>query len=289
MPAPVTTIPEEPPMTPDTPARGQLDSRREDGVLRLTKRHPTANDGLDLTLMAALETAIAEAATDASLRAVVVDSAGGFHAGAVLVTELAPDPSSLGPEDFRALVRRGHALGRAIAALTIPVIGIARRGALGGGLELLLRSDFLYCTDHARFSYPEVTLGLVAAWGGTQFTSRLVPMRKAQEMLLLGEAIDGRQAEAWGLVTRSFSDDAALDAHVAAVLQRLRVCSPASMRWTKRCLQAVWNGGLAHGEQVEEQAETEAMASGDFLKALPALAAGQRWDFVAGEAVARKR
>lgn len=265
-----------------TGAASPLRVERRDGILWLTKTNPESGYGISLAMLEALTAAIAAAANDAAVRALVVDAEGkGYHNGAVLVTELKPRLEDLTRADFRQLVERGQALGRAIAALPLPVIGIARGGAMGGGLELLLRSDFLYCTDGARFSFPEVTLGFVAAWGGTQWASRLMPFRKAQEFLLLGQPIDGREAEAFGLVTRSFADAAALDAHVAAVLARLRVCSPASVRWTKACLAASWEGPLAHGESVEATAEVETMASGDFIEAVAASGERARFDFVA--------
>ncbi|MGK2285061.1 enoyl-CoA hydratase/isomerase family protein [Pedomonas sp. V897] len=261
-----------------------LQIEQDEGVLRLTKTNPEAGYGMSLALIEAMTAALAEAREDPSLRAVLIDAAGkGFHSGAVAVTELGRELPALTRNDFRHLVALGHGLGQAIAALPVPVIGVARAGALGGGLELLLRCDFLYCTDAARFSFPEVTLGFVAAWGGTQLASRLMPFRKAQEMLLLGEPLTGREAEALGLVTRSLPDAEALDAHLAAVLDRLRLCSPASLRWTKECLRAVWDGPLAHGERVEALAETEAMASGDFLKGLAALREGAHYDYAAGQ------
>ena len=255
--------------------------RRGDGVTFLTKVNAEANFGMSVAMLSAMTRAIEAARDDDAVRAIVIDAAGdGFHAGAVAVTELKPSLTELSRADFERLVELGHALGRRIADLPIPVIGIARGGALGGGLELLLRSDFLYCLDAARFSFPEVTLGFVAAWGGTQLTPRLVPFRKAQEFLLLGEAIDGRCAEAYGLVTRSFADEAALASHLEAVLDRLRLCSPSSLCWTKQCLRSVWEGPLAHGERVEMLAETETMATGDFHKGLAALLAGTKHDFV---------
>jgi enoyl-CoA hydratase/carnithine racemase len=255
--------------------------RRDDGVTLLTKVNAEANFGMTLAMLSAMTEALEAAREDDAVRAIVIDAAGnGFHAGAVAITELKPSLTDLSRADFERLVEMGHALGRRIADLPVPVIGIARGGALGGGLELLLRSDFLYCLDSARFSFPEVTLGFVAAWGGTQLTPRLMPFRKAQEFLLLGEAIDGRAAEAYGLVTRSFADEAALRSHVEEVLDRLRLCSPHSLRWTKQCLQSVWEGPLAHGERVEILAEAETMVTGDFHKGLAALLAGAKHDYV---------
>jgi len=266
-----------------------LNRHIEDGILWLTKNNPQDNFGMSVAMLKAMGEALHSISGQPDIRAVVIDAGGrGFHAGAVAVTELQPRLEDLGRDDFQRLVKMGHQLGSQIAALPIPVVGIARGGALGGGLELLLRSDFLYCLDGARFSFPEVTLGFVAAWGGTQLAARLMPFRRAQEMLLLGESISGVQAAEFGLVTGSFATPELLDGHLRDVLTRLRHCSPASVQWTKECLGAAWEGSLDLGLDKEMEAETETMDSGDFLKGLDALGSGQIYDYSAGKAVAKK-
>jgi len=261
----------------------RVDAR--EGVLWLTKINADAAHGISLDMVTALEDVCDQVGRDASVRAIVMDAEGdALQNGAVMVTELRSDMTELTRADFQNIVETGHRLGRAIARLPVPVIGIARGGALGGGLELLLRSDFLYCLDSAQFSLPEVTMGFVPGWGGTQWAARLMPFRKAQELMLLGRPLDGSQAQEFGLVTRSFGDTAALDAHVQETLDQLRHCSPAGYRWIKRCLAAVWEGPLVHGEQIELLAETETMASGDFVHALSAYADGRSMDYWALDA-----
>jgi enoyl-CoA hydratase/carnithine racemase len=242
-----------------------------DGVVRLIKTNPESRYGISLAMLSALEDAFEEIVSRTDIRAVVVDADGpGFHQGAVMVSELRPTLDQLDKRDFRAIVQRGQALGRLIASAPIPVIGIARGGALGGGLELLLRSDFVFALDQAEFSFPEVTLGFVAAWGGTQWGGRMLPFRRAQEMLLLGEPMSGREAAQAGLITRAFATEAELDAHVEKVLRRLMYCSPASFAQTKACIAATWQGPLELGERTELEAEATAMSSGHFVKALAA-------------------
>ena len=266
-----------------------LDINQHDGVLWLTKKNVQDGYGMSLKMLDAMHSALNSAAADPSIRAIIIDAGGrGFHSGAIAATELQPQLENMDRHDFKHLVKIGHAIGSKIAQLPKPVLGIARSGALGGGLEILLRCDFIYCLDSARFSFPEVTLGFVAAWGGTQLSARLLPYRRAQEMLLLGEGINGTEAQDWGLVSRSFSDNEALVAHIESVLERLRLCSPASLKWTKECLSAAWHGSLQTGLEKELEAETETMATGDFLKGLSALREGSNFDFIAGKAVAKK-
>lgn len=257
-----------------------LDVRTENGVRYLTKINADSHYGISTALCRELGEAIDRAASDPAVRVIVIDAGGrGFHRGAVMVTELRPSMDELGDEDFRELVHRGQQLGRKVASVPKPVIGIARSGALGGGLEQLLRCDFVFARDDACFSFPEVTLGFVAAWGGTQWAGRMMPMRRAQEFLLLGETISGSAAVEQGLITRSFPDDAALDAHLQQVLVRLERCSAAAFAQTKRCLTAIWEGPLAHGEAIEVDAEAKAMGSGDFRLAYAAWRQGLTYNF----------
>src|SRR5438552_2971168 len=167
-------------LRPDT-----LRADTRDGALWLTKVNADAGYGVSLDMITALEAVLDDVSRSGSVRAVVIDADGdAVHNGAVMVTELRADMTELTREDFQRVVETGHRLGRAIAQLPVPVIGIARGGAAGGGLELLLRSDFIYCLDTAQFSLPEVTFGFVPGWGGTQWAARLMPFRRAQEMLL---------------------------------------------------------------------------------------------------------
>lgn len=264
---------------------GVLRRETRDGVLWLTKDDTATNNGISLAMADALLDALGEAA-GGDTRAVVIDAAGkGFHGGAAMLEEIKPSLADLGDADCERLILAGRALGRAIADLPIPVIGIARRGAAGGGMELLTRCDFLFCLDRAKFGVPEVTLGFVAAWGGVQWGGRQLPFRRAQEWLLTGEMIDGRMAADWGLVTRSFADMDALDAHVEALLAKLRRCSPAAFRWTKRLLAATWEGSPADCEEIEMEAERETMRSRDFVEGFAAMRRGEAYDFVAGRPV----
>lgn len=265
---------------------GHIRTTLDDGVLTLTKVNIETRQGISMSVLAELGDAMDRVRQDRSIRCVIIDAAGdGFHNGAVMLGEMATDFRTLGRKDYRRIIDLGHGLGRNIASIDVPIIGVAAGGALGGGLELLSRCDLLYTTRSARFSFPEVTLGLVAGWGGTQWAGRLLPFRKAQEFLLLGEEIDGTTAEEWNLVTRALDDRAALDAHVRKVTDRLRSCAPVSLRWHKECLRAIWQKSLTEGEAVEAVAVVEAMHEGVWFDPVDAFFQGKRWDYQAGKAV----
>lgn len=264
-----------------------IEQSLDDGILRLTKVNIETRQGVSMAVLAELGAAMDRVREDKSIRCVVIDAAGdGFHNGAVMLGEMGKEWSELTRADYRTIIDLGHGLGRNIASIDVPIIGVAPAGALGGGLELLCRSDLVYTTHDARFSFPEVTLGLVAGWGGTQWAGRLVPFRKAQEFLLLGEEIDGKTAEDWNLVTRSFPDRAALDAHVKKVTDRLRSCAPISLKWHKECLRALWQKSLTEGEAVEAVAVPEAMITQTWFGPTAAFFEGKSWDYAKGEAIA---
>ncbi|UVO51994.1 enoyl-CoA hydratase/isomerase family protein [Sphingomonas sp. SUN019] len=263
-----------------------IDEHLDDGILRLTKVNTDTRQGVSMAVIAELGEAMDRVRDDPQIRCVVIDAGGdGFHNGAVMLGEMGKDWPDLTRADYRRIIDLGHGLGRNIASLDVPVIGVAAAGGLGGGLELLCRSDLVYTTDAARFSFPEVTLGLVAGWGGTQWAGRLIPHRKAQEFLLLGEEIDGRTAEQWGLVTRSLPDRAALDAQVQNVTDRLKRCAPVSVKWHKECLRAIWQKSLTEGEAVEAIAVPEAMATQTWFGPTAAFFEGKGWDYTKNAAI----
>lgn len=258
----------------------------EDGILRLTKINVETRQGISMAVLAELGDAVDRVRRDPAIRGVIIDAAGdGFHNGAVMLAEMTDDYRTMTRKDFRRIIDLGHGLGRNIASLDVPVIGVAAGGALGGGLELLSRCDMVYTTRDAQFSFPEVTLGLVAGWGGTQWAGRLIPHRKAQEFLLLGQPIDGATAEAWNLVTRAFPDRDSMNAHVKAVCDRLKQCAPVSLRWHKECLRAHWERSLTEGEALEAKAVVEAMDEGVFHDPVAAFFAGKVWDYTTGKAI----
>lgn len=268
-----------------------LETQTSDGVLWLTKQNPHDNFGMSLALLEAMGKALDAVQEDSTIRGVVIDAGGrGFHAGAVAATELQPRLEDLGRNDFKRLVDISmlHSWVKKLLSCRFPSLASSVAAHSAAAWNCYYAVILYTAWYQARFSFPEVTLGFVAAWGGTQISARLLPFRRAQEMLLLGEAINGQQAEEYGLVTRSFADTDALDTHITTVLARLRLCSPASMRWAKECLTAAWDGSLELGLEKELEAETEAMASGDFLKGLSALREGANFDYAAGKAVAKK-
>lgn len=173
----------------------------EEGPLAiLTLNRPDKLNALDSALLGsvgrvALELAARPAATRP--RVAIITGAGdkAFAAGAD-IAELARVTSV----EARALSENGHRAGRALEEAPFPVIAAVNGFALGGGCELALACDFIYASDRARFGQPEVTLGLVPGFGGTQRLARRVGIGYARELVYTGAVIDAERARAIGLV-----------------------------------------------------------------------------------------
>jgi enoyl-CoA hydratase len=145
-----------------------------DRAVLLTINRPDKLNALNSALLIALGERIQSLASqpaESRPRAVVLTGAGdrAFVAGAD-IAEL----SGLGAPEARALAALGHRLGRAIEEAPFPVIAAVNGFALGGGLELALCADFIFASDRAKFGLPEVGLGLIPGFGGTQRLSRRI-------------------------------------------------------------------------------------------------------------------
>lgn len=163
----------------------------------VTLDRPKVLNALNAATLAELDTAFAELGADPAIRVVLLTSEGGraFAAGAD-INELAAIP----PEEGRVFSLRGQEIFRRIETLGKPVIACVQGFALGGGCELAMACTLRIAADDARFGQPEVKLGIVAGYGGTQRLSRLVGRGAALKMLLTGEIIPAQEALRIGLV-----------------------------------------------------------------------------------------
>jgi len=174
--------------------------------IRLEKRPPLAIvtidrpkvlNALNAATLTELEAVLDELAADPDIRVLLLAGAGdrAFAAGAD-IRELAP----LGPEEGRAFALRGQGIFRKVETLGKPVIACIRGFALGGGCELAMACTLRIAADDARLGQPEVKLGVICGYGGTQRLARLVGRGAALKLLLTGAIIDPQEALRIGLV-----------------------------------------------------------------------------------------
>src|SRR4249920_279447 len=170
------------------------------GAVRLiTLNRPDKLNALNRETINELHTAFDAAADSASVRAVVLTGAGqkAFVAGADI-----SEMNGLSPVEAREFSRRGQRLMVRIEQLGKPVIAMINGFALGGGMELAMACHLRIASETAKLGQPEVNLGLVPGFGGSQRLLRLVGRGPALELCLLGQPIDAARALQLGLLTR---------------------------------------------------------------------------------------
>ena len=168
-----------------------------DGIRTLTVYRPEKLNALNSDVMAALDAALDEARNDQNVGVVIVTGAGekAFIAGAD-IGEL----SKLSPLEGREHALRGQAILAKLETLGKPVIAAVNGYALGGGCELALACTIRIASENARFGQPEVKLGILPGYGGSQRLARIVGKGRALQLCLTAEQIDAAEAYRIGLV-----------------------------------------------------------------------------------------
>jgi len=181
---------------------------RAGDVAVLTVNRPDKLNALNDATLDELEDALREVAHDENVMALVITGAGekAFVAGAD-INELARQT----PLSGKAMARRGQTLFRDIELFPKPVIAAVNGFALGGGCELALACHIRLASDNASFGLPEVSLGIIPGYGGTQRLARLVGRGRAIEMTLTGQRVGAEEALRIGLVNRVVKQASLLD------------------------------------------------------------------------------
>ena len=172
-----------------------------DGVALVTINSPRTMNALNSEVLAELYDAFTELDADSSVRAIVLTGAGekAFVAGADI-----KEMSAMSSLEGHRFGKAGQRVMLLLEKITKPVIAAVNGYALGGGLELALGCDFIYASENARFAFPEVTLGIIPGFGGTQNLPRLIGRGRASELIFTGKMITAAKACEWGIVNEIF-------------------------------------------------------------------------------------
>jgi enoyl-CoA hydratase/carnithine racemase len=176
----------------------------EDKIAVLTIDHPPVNS-FNKQVVTELEGAIDELLADDDIKAIVITGGGtnAFVAGADIpeIKALLDQPEE-GYAASREFIERGQGVNLKIEKATKPVIAAINGFCLGGGLELAMSCHMRICSDRARLGQPEINLGIIPGWGGTQRLARLAGKGKAVELILTGDMITAQEAYRLGLVNK---------------------------------------------------------------------------------------
>jgi enoyl-CoA hydratase len=232
---------------------------KDGAVATLTLNRPDKLNALNETLLTELAAALEELERDPTVLALVVTGAGdkAFAAGADIgaMTEMSPARA-------RAFSELGHAAFSRMEGARFPVLGAVNGFALGGGCELALACDFLYASDRAKLGQPEVNLGVIPGFGGTQRLARRVGVGRARELCLTGDLLGADEALRIGLVNRVVLHAELLEA-ARATAKKIAAKGPLAVAQCKRVLLRGEGLPLAAACEIETQAFGGLFGSGD--------------------------
>ncbi len=207
---------------------------RDGAVAVVTLNRPKVLNALNQHTLAELGQAIDELGGDEAIRAIILTGAGdkAFVAGAD-INELATQT----PVSGRETARRGQALFTRIEQLGKPVIAAIGGFALGGGCELAMACTFRVAADSARLGQPEVNLGLIPGYGGSQRLGRLVGKDRAMDLILTGRLVNAEEALRIGLVTRVVPAASLLE-EARLFARELASKAPLAVRYAMQAIEA---------------------------------------------------
>jgi enoyl-CoA hydratase len=224
----------------------------EDRIAIITIHRPESLklNALNSAVVRELSMAIEHLSMAADVGAIIVTGAGdrAFVAGADI-----KEMVGLSGLEMRAFSEAGRRLGDAMAACDKPILAAINGYALGGGCELALACDIRVASDRAKLGQPEVNIGIIPGFGGSQRLPRLVGMGWAAEMIFTGEAIDAATAERIGLVNRVVPAERLLE-ETKALARKILEKSPAAVALAKACLRSAMEMPLSAGLDYETTA-----------------------------------
>lgn len=231
----------------------------KEGIATITFNRPKALNALNHALLDELSCALDTVAGDENIRVLVLTGAGdrAFMAGAD-IKELA----GMNTLQAKHFAQRGQTVINKIVELPIPAIAAVNGYALGGGLEMALACDFIYASESATLGLPEITLGLIPGFGGTQRLARLIGPNRAKEMIFSGRTVSADEARNMGLVNRVDPPDT-LSASVMKTAQAMAAKGRISIRAAKEAINGGLDTSLETGLKIEQDAFAICMASED--------------------------
>jgi enoyl-CoA hydratase/carnithine racemase len=221
--------------------------RPRPGVALLRLNRPEARNALNMELRRALAEAFRTLESDAEVRVVVVTgNSQAFAAGADLREMVDADAVEM-------MLRGTHRLWQAIADCSKPIIAAVNGYALGGGCELALHADIIIAGEKAKFGQPEVRVGIMPGAGGTQRLLRAIGRYRAMLLLLTGEMVEAREAQAMGLVSRVVPDAEVLD-QALALAETIASMPPLAVAQIKEVVRLGADAPLATALALERKA-----------------------------------
>lgn len=242
-----------------------LNWKVEDGVAIVTIARPPAN-ALSRGIIAEINELLDAVENDDTVRVLVLHGEGRFFSAGADIKEFTEVSTG---EEFSKLASHGQAVFERVETFSKPVIAAIHGAALGGGLELAMSCHIRFVTETAKLGLPELQLGLIPGFGGTQRLPRYVGVAKAAEMLFTSDPISGAEAVQWGLANRAFADEELLDATLQ-LAKKIAKKSPIALKNAIQALQYAKPASFYEGIQAEAKSFGTVFVSADAQEGIQA-------------------
>jgi enoyl-CoA hydratase len=247
----------------------------EEQVATITFNRPEVLNALNEASLKEFSHAIDNVAENGDISVLILTGAGdkSFVAGADITEFLT----------FNALKAKlfsemGHGLVNKLQELPIPVIAAVNGFALGGGCEVVIACDFIYASENAMFGLPEINLGIIPGFGGTQRLPRLIGKNRAKEMIFTGKMVPAAEAQTMGLVNKVCAQDELMD-EVLNVAKIIVSKGKVSLRAAKQAINTGMDVDLKTGCRIEIDAFAICLASPDAKEGTQAFLEKRKADF----------
>ena len=249
-------------------------SEVSNGICTITINRPDKLNALNTTVMNELSQAINDVYSDPKIRSVIITGAGtkAFVAGADISEFL-----GLSVEQGMAMAKKGQELFFKIENSSKPIIAAVNGFALGGGCELAMACHFRIASENAKFGQPEVNLGLIPGYGGTQRLAQLIGKGRSLELLMSGNLIDAKTALQYGLVNHISPVEELINA-ARSIAETINSKAPLAVAWCIAAVNAGYQNNL-NGYETEIKAFGECFGTEDMKEGAIAFLDKRKPDF----------
>jgi enoyl-CoA hydratase len=243
-----------------------LEYKAEGHVGILTLNRPQAMNALNSELMTELESFLEQVRAEPAIRVLILTGSGpkAFVAGADI-----KEMDGMNTVSAQVLAERGQALFQKIEELPFATIAAVNGFALGGGLELAMACDFIIASENAKLGLPEVSLGLIPGYGGTQRLARYCGKAIARLMTFSGDLFTAEQCCLWGLVARVTPADQLLPTALKLATQ-IASRSPKAVSLAKKAILTGYDRSQVDGFKIEAQLFAETFSTQDKVEGVKA-------------------
>ncbi len=247
----------------------------EENIAIIRFNRPKVLNAINRTVVAEMKDAVEKVAADKSIKILILTGSGdkAFVSGADIAFM-----RDFTPLQGRSFSDDGKEVLFQLEALSIPVIACVNGFALGGGLELAMACDFIYAADSAKFGQPEINLGIIPGFGGTQRLARLVGKAMAKELCMTGGIITAMEAKDIGLVNKVFAKETLWE-ETMKVARLLASKGRVSLRAVKDSIERGYDQDLRTGCYMESDAYAICLTSEDAKEGMGAFLEKRKAEF----------